>query len=109
MCVPNAFPVILTSLDKGEQLIDNLRLTLEGDIVETMCVSHTVTSDGQSYRTWTAAKTDEPVFGEMVHLLPQVGEDTVLAFIWVLKVSCSDDHFSAYVVERGDEFRLCQL
>lgn len=114
MCVPNAFPVILRSLDKGEQLIDNLRSTLEGDIAETMCVSHTVTLCGQTYRTGTVVMTtadtkDEPVFGEIVHLLPQVEKGTALAFVRVVNVNCFDDHFYAYAVERADEFKLVQI
>lgn len=49
MHAPNACLFILRSLDKGEQLSDDLRLIPEGDIVETMCVSHMVTLYGQTY------------------------------------------------------------
>ncbi len=49
------------------------------------------------------------VFGEIVHLLPQLDKDTALAFVQVVNVNCFDDHFYAYAVERDDEFKLAQI
>lgn len=111
MCVTNAFPVILRSLDNGEQLIDHLRSTLNEDFSEMMCVSHMVTLYGQTYRTGTvvvmSADTDEPALGEIV--LPQVDKSTALAFVRVVNVNFFDDHMYAYAVERVDEFKLVRI
>lgn len=113
MCVPNAFPVILRSLPKGEQLIDNLRLMLDCDFSESMCVSHSVSMWGQTYRTGTVVVTemkyDDPVVGEIVHLFPQVDKGTLLAFVNVVHVDFFDDHFHAFSVEKSEEFKVVRI
>lgn len=112
MCVPNAFPVILRSLPKSDQLIDILRLKLN-HFSETMSISHTVSVWGQTYRTGTLVviekKCNELVFGEIVHLFPQVDNGTLLAFVNVVHVDFFDDHFYAFCVEKSEDFNVVKI
>lgn len=116
MDVPNAYLVSVGSLKKADVLLDNLRLTLEQDLslTSTVFVSHSIDVYGQSYRTGSVLTLrrdfrEEPLFGEVIHILPQSVNESVFVFVRILKVSFFDDHFYAYAVERSDEYELITL
>lgn len=114
--VTNAFLVSVGSLKKADFLLDNLRLTLETDlsVTSTIFVSHSVDVYGQTYRTGSILplRTDhreEPLFGEVIHILPQAVNESILMFVRILKVKYFDDHFYAYAVQRTKEYELITL
>ena len=75
--VPNAFPVIVGSLELCELLLEKLHTKDENlGILSTVHVAHTVSVFGQTYRTGSVVplKYDtrgECQFGEIIHILPE--------------------------------------
>ncbi|XP_016326358.1 uncharacterized protein LOC107676349 [Sinocyclocheilus anshuiensis] len=51
----------------------------------------------------------EPVFGEIIHIIPQADNVSVLMFVRILKVKYFDDHFYAFVVEPTKEYKMISL
>lgn len=101
--VGNAYPVNIGSLKKAVIVLEGLKLALDFTMDIIIYVTHSLTVNGQTYRTGSVLplKTQhqgEHLFAEIIHVIPQ-GE-TFLFLIRVLEVQYFDDHFYAYVVQR---------
>lgn len=112
MCVPNTYPVVVCSLEYGNQIREKLS-SLSDVSTDTVHVSNSVSFCGYTYRTgsilMSASSEDEPIFGEVVHLFPKVDQNMLLAFLRTVKVKYFDDHFYSFVVEKMEEYRLVQI
>ncbi len=69
---------------------------------------------GQAYRTGSvlALKRDtkgEPLFGEIIHILPQADNIPILMFVRILTVKHFDGHFYAYAVQKTKEHEMINL
>lgn len=51
----------------------------------------------------------EPLFGEIIHIIPQTDDMSILMFIRILTVKYFDDHFYAYVVHQTKEYEMISL
>lgn len=110
--VPNAFPVIVRSLELSELLLEKLHTKNEDlGILSTIQDAHTVHAFCQAYRTGSVVSLNcdtrgERLFGEIVHILPECEKEEVLMFVRILSVECFDDHYYAYVVDKNDAFEM---
>ncbi len=115
MSVTNAYPVTISSLKQSDAVLDNLRSTSDDlTLNSTAYVTHTVSVHGHTYRTGSVLplKIDckgEPVFGEIIHIIPQADNVSILMFVRILKVKYFDDHFYVFVVEQTKEYQMISL
>ncbi len=114
--VTNAYLVSVGSLNKADDLLAKLRLTLETNLslTSTLFVSHSVDAYGQTYRSGSILplKSDnrqQPLFGEVIHILPQAGNELILFFVRILKVKYFDQHFYAFAVEKSKDCQVVTL
>ncbi len=108
--VPNAYPIVVHSLEYGEKIIEKLS---SFGVTETVHVSHSVIFSGHTYRTGSILMLptyeQESVFGEVVHLFPMLDKNVLLAFLRILNVKYFDDQFYSYVVKKTEEYKLVKI
>lgn len=110
ICVPNAYPVVVRSLEHGDQICEEM----SSEATETVHVSNTVIVGGHTYRTGSilmlsVTSEHEPIFGEVVHLFPKVDKNIVLTFVRIVNVIYFDDQFYSFAVEKTEEYRLVKI
>ena len=91
MSVKNAYPVSISSLKKADIVLYKLRSTYADDLTlnSSVYIAHTVSVLGQAYRTGCVLplKVDnngEPSFGEIIHIIPQTDNVSILMFVRIL-------------------------
>lgn len=112
--VTNAFPVTICSLKEADVVLNNLRATYDDDLTlnSTVYVAHTVSVLGHTYRSGSVLplKVDhkgEPLFGEIVHIIPWA--ENVCLFVRIVTVKYFDEHFYAYAVQQTKEYEMICL
>lgn len=113
LCVPNAHPIVVCSLEHGGQISEELS-SFADEATEMVYVSNTVSVGGHTYRTGSilmlsASSEKEPIFGEVFHLFPKVDRNIVLAFLRTVNVKYFDDYFYSYAVEKTEEYKLVKI
>ncbi|XP_052003744.1 uncharacterized protein LOC127658461 [Xyrauchen texanus] len=116
MIVTNSYPVTIGSLKKADVVLENLKSAkdFEYTLNCAVYVTHAVSVFGQTYRTGSVMplKADdkgEPLFGEIIHIIPQTDDMSILMFVRILTVKYFDDHFYAYVVHQTKEYEMISL
>lgn len=111
ICLTNAYPISVGSLEKADVILDTLRLTSGRDLslTRTIFVSHSVDVFGQTYRTGSILPLrkdyrGDPLFGEVLHIFPQIENESILMFVEILNVKFFDEHFYAYSVQRSEAY-----
>lgn len=113
--VANAYPVTIGSLKKANVVLDNLRsINCNLTLNSTIYVSHTVSVLGQTYRTGSVLtlKTrykGEPLFGEIIHIIPQIDDVSILMVLRILTMKYFDQHFYAYAIEKTKDYELISV
>lgn len=113
--VANAYPVTIGSLKKANVVLDNLRsINCNLTFNSTIYVSHTVSVLGQTYRTGSVLtlKTKykgEPLFGEIIHIIPQIDDVSILMVLRILTIKYFDQHFYAYAIEKTKDYELINV
>ncbi|KAI7806187.1 hypothetical protein IRJ41_001778 [Triplophysa rosa] len=77
-------------------------------------VSNNINFLGTTYRTGCILplKTDErgePLFGEVIHIIPQIESECAFMFLRVLRVKYFDEHFFSFNVTKTKEFDMAKL
>lgn len=115
--ITNAYPVTISSLQKADVVLANLKehegqpdLTLNS----TVYVTHSMSIFGHTYRTGCALilKNDckgEPLFGEILHILPENDNVSAVMLVRIITVKHFDDHYFAYVVHKTDDCEMISI
>lgn len=113
--VTNAYLVTISSLKKAEVILENLK-SIHDDYTlnSTVYVAHSVSVFGQTYKTGAVLplKMDikgEPLFGEIIHIIPQTDTESVLLFVRIITVKYFDEHFYAYAVKKTKDYEMISL
>ncbi|KAA0712534.1 hypothetical protein E1301_Tti019070 [Triplophysa tibetana] len=117
MTVPNAFPVMIASLYKGDKLLDKLKTDSHFETLtytSSIHVTNNINFLGTSYRTGCilslkADERGEPLFGEVIHIIPKNESEYALMFLRVLKVQYFDEHLFSFNVMKTKEFDVAKL
>ena len=51
----------------------------------------------------------EPSFGEIIHIIPQADNVSILMFVRILTVKFFDEHLYAYAVQKTKEYEMINL
>lgn len=117
MTVPNAFPVIIASLYKCENLLDKLKTYSHFETLtytSSIHVSNNINFMGTTYRTGCilplkADERGEPLFGEVIHIIPQIERECAFMFLRVLRVNYFDEHLFSFNVIKTKDFDIAKL
>nr|XP_054597976.1 uncharacterized protein LOC129152226 isoform X1 [Nothobranchius furzeri] len=113
--VTNTCLVTISSLEKAEVILDNLR-TIHHDLTlnSSVYVTHTVGVLGQTYKTGTVLtlkvnNKGDPLFGEIICIMPQTDTGSVMIFVKIITVKYSDEHFYAYAVKETNDYEMISM
>jgi len=103
------------SLEKSVLFVENMKdFGYELDACSTVHVSHSVDMFGQTFQTGCVLTLNydergERLFGEVLHIVPQLEKEIVLVFLRVLCQMYFHPHLYAYAVKRTNEYRMINL